>query len=340
MESANQPQITQTIRAIEWWEYKLCPILASMYATAWLLERSVFSMWPLLLFALAALIPGAAYVSVINDATDLEDDAASGKANRLAGKSPVFVAFLLAACVLPGAVVAWLWRSDGLLLGLYGAAWTAFSLYSLPPFRLKNRGAWGVLADACGAHLFPTLVVVTLVFRHFEQPLDTVWFGAVAAWAFGYGLRGILWHQLSDLHHDAQIGLHTFVQHHQTAAIQRVGNFVIFPVEVAAFALMLWRAEGWFVMGLLGIYALLELFRKRRWSMTPVIVTPKTGSHIAMHEFYEVFYPLGFLLSSCWRTPADAVIIVFHLLLFPRRAGKTLHDGTRMIELLRAKYMG
>ncbi|MDQ3815268.1 MAG: hypothetical protein M3347_15205, partial [Armatimonadota bacterium] len=60
-------KISQTIRALEWWEFKLCPIFATIYATAFLLQLSIISSWPLLVLAMLALIPGAAYVSVIND---------------------------------------------------------------------------------------------------------------------------------------------------------------------------------------------------------------------------------------------------------------------------------
>ncbi|HEX7957960.1 MAG TPA: hypothetical protein VF508_13505, partial [Pyrinomonadaceae bacterium] len=163
--------LTRTVRAAEWWEFKFSPILATAYATAFLLNFSLASLWPALLLALAALVPGAAYVSVINDLTDIEDDLACGKPNRLVGRSRGFVAAVLACCVAPGVAFAFYWRGDPLLLSLYLAAWVAFTLYSLPPARLKVRGMAGLLADACGAHLFPTLLVAVLVFRWGGAPL-------------------------------------------------------------------------------------------------------------------------------------------------------------------------
>ena len=78
-------KISQTIRTIDWWEYKLSPMFATIYATAFLSNLSIISLWPIFLLALVALVPGAAYVSVINDLTDLRDDLASGKSNRLVG---------------------------------------------------------------------------------------------------------------------------------------------------------------------------------------------------------------------------------------------------------------
>ncbi|MET0626015.1 MAG: hypothetical protein ABW250_23980, partial [Pyrinomonadaceae bacterium] len=231
--------LPQTIRAVDWWEFKLSPIFAIIYATALLLNVPVASLWPLLLLALAALVPGAAYVSVLNDLTDMRDDLASGKSNRLVGRSRAFVACVLACCVLPGVAVAFYWRGDPLLWSLYLAAWVAFTLYSVPPFRLKNRGLLGLLADASGAHLFPTLLVVGLVYRWSAEPLNLVWFAAVAVWSLSLGLRGNLWHQLSDRDNDEKVHLRTFARSHKITLLHRVGNFVIFPTEWMAFAIML-----------------------------------------------------------------------------------------------------
>ena len=52
----------------------------------------------------------AAYVTVINDLTDFKEDQASGKANRLIGKSWAFAATVLACCIMLGVAVAILWR--------------------------------------------------------------------------------------------------------------------------------------------------------------------------------------------------------------------------------------
>ncbi|MCA1616426.1 MAG: UbiA family prenyltransferase [Acidobacteria bacterium] len=331
--------ISQTIRAFDWWEHKLSPTFATVYATAFLLNLSLVSLWPLYLLALAALVPGAAYVSVINDLTDMEDDLASGKENRLAGKSRAFVAAALACCLLPGAAVAFYWRNDPLLLPLYLAAWAAFSLYSIPPFRLKSRGVLGVLADASGAHLFPTLLVVSLVFRRGGAPVDTVWFAAVALWSLCFGLRGILWHQLTDLENDEKTGVRTFVRGRTIAQLRGVGNFVIFPVELAAFAVMLWRAGSRLAFAFLCLYALVEWSRKWMWRMNLVVVAPRPRYSLLMLEYYEVFYPLAFLLASSARRAEDALLIAAHLLLFPKRATQTLKDIIKLARNARGNLL-
>jgi 4-hydroxybenzoate polyprenyltransferase len=327
------------MRAAEWWEFKLSPMLATAYATAFLLKLSIISLWPLLLLTLIAVAACAAYVSVINDLADFKDDRASGKANRLVGKSRAYVAALLACCVLPGFAVAIYWRGDPLLLSLYLASWVAFTLYSLPPVRLKSRGVLGLLADASGAHLFPTLLAVALVFRRHAGPSDAAWFASVAVWSLSYGVRGILWHQLSDLHNDEKIGLSTFARRHKVAWLHGLGNFVVFPAEAAAFCLMLWHAGGRIAVALLFYYAMLAFLRRRLWGVNLVVVAPKVRFQIVMQEYYEVFFPLAFLLSSSGRYPLDALLIVPHLLLFPRRALRSAKDAKIFVDAFRLIVM-
>ncbi|HKO62444.1 MAG TPA: UbiA family prenyltransferase [Pyrinomonadaceae bacterium] len=318
----------------------MSPIFAVVYATAFILQIPIASLWPLLVLILVALVPGAAYVSVINDLTDIEDDLKSGKKNRLIGKSRTFLVFILSLCILPGLAVAFYWRNDALLVSLYLAAWVAFSLYSIPPARLKSRGVLGLLADASGAHLFPTLLVIVLVFRWQQDPLDLFWLGSVAVWSLNHGLRGNLWHQLDDLRNDEQVGIRTFARSHKIAWLHGLGNFVIFPIELAAFTLMLWRVRSQLAVAFLCIYALLELSRKGLWKMNLVVVAPRDRYSIAMLEYYEVFFPLALLLSSSIQHLRDTLILVAHLLLFPRRAiqivkdiGKLVKDGVRELRL-------
>ncbi|MFL6333096.1 MAG: UbiA family prenyltransferase [Pyrinomonadaceae bacterium] len=330
--------MSRIARAAEWWEFKLSPILATAYATAYLLKLSIISLWPQLLLTLVALAACAAYVSVINDLTDFNDDLASGKANRLVGKSRAFVTAALACCILPGGIVALHWRGEPLLLSLYLASWAVFTLYSLPPFRLKSRGVFGLLADASGAHLFPSLLAVALVYRH-AGAADMVWFASVAAWSLSFGLRGILWHQLSDLHNDEKIGLDTFARRHQVAWLRGLGHFVIFPAEAAAFCLMLWRAGSHLAIALLCYYALLISLRKRIWGVNLVVVVPEARAYILMQEYYEVFFPLAFLISSSWLHPLDALLIAPHLLLFPKRAVQSVKDMKIFMEAFKLVVM-
>jgi len=323
----------ESIRAAEWWEYKLVPIFAAFYGTALLLEVPVSTLWPAALTVLLSLVPGAAYVSVINDFTDRDDDARAGKPNRLTGRSGWYVALLLGLTSSAGLVFVYLWRGDRLLLSAYLAAWLAYSLYSLPPFRWKARGILGVVADASGAHLFPTTVAVVLAFRGAGREIDVRWLTAVALWSLAYGFRGILWHQLIDVENDRKSSVRTFVERHSPMLAARIGTFVAFPLEMLALLAMLIMLKSPLPYLLLGFYALLVWLRVRSWQMNIVIVMPRPRFLIFLHEYYDVFLPFAILVASSLRHPSDWIAVAIHLILFRRRPLQSLDDAVRLFRM-------
>jgi hypothetical protein len=229
------------------------------------------------------------------------------------------VAAGLAFCVL--------WRRDALLLLLYLGAWLAFSLYSLPPFRWKVRGILGVVADAGGAHLFPTLVAVVVAFRWADRPVSAPWMVAVGTWAFMNGLRGILWHQLSDAESDRRAIVRTFAQRHDAGWIARLGTFVIFPIELAGLAGMLWQLGSLIPVIFLGFHLRLMVVRLRTWKMHAVIVAPKPRFLIVLHEYYDGFLPIAVLCAAALRHPADLIVLAIHLMLFSSRIRRAVGDA-------------
>jgi hypothetical protein len=255
-------------------------------------------------------------VSVINDITDLADDLRAGKANRLAGRPSWLRVLLLAAPIAMGVVFTLLWRDDPLLVAAYLCAWAAFSLYSLPPFRLKSRGVLGVVADASGAHLFPTLVGTLLVFRATGQGIDYIWVGAVAAWAFACGLRGILWHQLADLENDRRAAVQTFVLRHSPQVAVRLAGVLVLPLELLALAVLFWRMQSVLPVVFLALYTIFVALKGRFWGIALVIVEPRGRYSILGQEYYTLFFPVAILAASALRHPADWGALTIHLLFF------------------------
>jgi hypothetical protein len=253
------------------------------------------------------------------------------------GRSP---GFRIAALLVPlgiGICFLFLWRRDPPLFGAYLGAWIAFSLYSLPPLRLKVRGFWGVLADACGAHLFPTLVAILLAFRAGGREADTLWLAAGAAWAFGYGLRGILWHQLADRDNDRTAGVRTFAQRHPPRLASWIGTWVAFPIELAGLALLLWMCGLVLPVALLAVYVALAVLRVQLWSMSPVVVQSRDRYFIVLHEYYDVLLPLAILGGSSLRHPADLLALVLYLALFHHRPLESLQDLRKLVGQLRTE---
>ncbi|HEY6138528.1 MAG TPA: UbiA family prenyltransferase [Thermoanaerobaculia bacterium] len=304
------------IRADEWWDYKLVPILSTFYATALVLRVAVTSLWVGALTLLLSIVAVAIYASAVNELTDRVDDAAAGKRNR-AADGPRSVTALVAVAVSAGLAFAWFWRGDRPLLACYLAAWLAFALYSIPPVRLKKRGFAGVLCDAAGEQMFPALAAVFVACLGVRRVPGGAWVAAVAVWALAFGLRGIVWHQLKDLENDRAAGIRTFASRLPRGAAL-IGAFVVFPLELCAFALMLSQIGSPWPAAFLVLYAVYAVQSARRRQLAPVIVAPKPRSFIVLQDFYTDLFPVALLVASAVRDRRDALVLAAHLLLFPR----------------------
>jgi hypothetical protein len=294
-------------------------------------DVSVAAIWPGAVALLLAIAPCAAYVSLVNDVTDRADDRRAGKINRMAGRPAWLLTLLLAVPLSVAVLFGFLWRDDVPLVTAYLGAWAAFSLYSVPPFRLKRRGILGVIADASGAHLFPTLVAAFLSLRAAGKAIDPIWIGAVAAWAFGCGLRGILWHQLYDLEADRKAAVQTFVLRHSRHSAVRLAAYVALPVESVALAVLLWRMQSPWPVPFLLLYAAIATLKSRMWDVAIVIAEPRERYAILGQEYYTLLFPLGILLSSALRHPADWVVMLAHVLVFPAPAVSVATQAYRLL---------
>lgn len=314
-------------RHSEWWEYKLVPLLAISYATMQVSQLEWEAVNQKLLFSLLAIVIGAIYVSVINDITDINEDRIAGKVNRMASIAPIYRMTIVAVCLALGIFCGCLIYPDILGLFFYIMAWIAFSIYSIPPVRLKKRGIWGVLCDAMGAHLFPTLFIVSTLAPLTNSTTSLWWYFVVGIWSFAYGLRGILWHQFFDRDNDLKSGTNTL------ASKQNPRDFVpqeasIFIIEVTAYSAIFIATLNIWTAAALVIYIVLVLIRtvsfKYRISL---IITPTGVPHqILMNDLYLVFFPLSLLLTLAIAHPNGWIYLCGHLLLFPRKTILVVYD--------------
>ena len=176
-----RPSLTQAFRAEEWWEYKLAPILAAMYATALTIDVAQTAVWPALLIALAALVPGAA-TQPDQHATD-RATTRSGKPMSDGALEDLRVCHRGTAapescCIRGGRIAA-------------GALFARGGPSPVFPHHLAGRrAALGVLADASGANLFPTLALWSSCYRR-PNPVEFV--DVASSVGVHERLRGILW---------------------------------------------------------------------------------------------------------------------------------------------------
>jgi hypothetical protein len=306
------------IRSHEWWEYKLPPLLALGYATALSSPVPLYKTAGWLVFVLLSIIAGAVYVSVINDITDVREDLASGKANRMAGISPRRRWIIPAVCIALGLLFLHFLYADVLSAWLYALPWISFSLYSFPPVRLKNRRAWGVIADASGSHLFISLLIVSCVSRFAGITIDWIWFTAVGIWSFTYGIRGILWHQFMDRDNDRGVHLKTFATERDPASFKPV-SVLLLSIECMALAVMLFRIAIPYTLLALVFYFILVLIRykKQDYAVVVILVPRDRPFQILMGDYYHLFLPLSLLIYAAFIQPWAWVVLGLHVLLFP-----------------------
>ena len=161
-------------------------------------------------------------------------------------------------------------------------------------------------------------MAVFLACRGAQRAVSEAWVASVAVWALSYGLRGILWHQLTDLETDRAAGVRTFARRYPLAA-PRIGTFVVFPLELCALAAMLWQIRSAWAPAFLVLYVLYAIRSARRWQTTPVIVVPRPRFFILLQQFYSDLFPVALLIAAAVRDRRDVVVLLIHVVLFPRR---------------------
>jgi 1,4-dihydroxy-2-naphthoate octaprenyltransferase len=316
-------RIVEATRAIDWWDYKLLSIVQVFAATALVLHVPLSPLWFDAALLVAAIAIGAVFASLINDITDLADDARAGKPNQVARMPRGMPTALL------------------LLTVTYLCAWIAFVAYSVPPLRVKARGGWGVVAMASGEAALPGMVAALLCHHAAGRPLNGLWILAVAIWSFGNGARAIVWHQLNDEGADREAQIKTFVQSVGRARATRIVTLGLFPVELAGLAAMLAMIGSiWPVIGL-GLYLFVVFLRTRFWRYVAVIVTPQRNHMLILQEYYLGFLPLTILIAAALRHPTDAFALLVLPVLFPfvslRIFGGTLKLGLWLVAGMRHK---
>lgn len=304
-------------RAKEWWEYKFPPMFAVAYLIILNNPYPFHHSIPLILLLLSAITLGAMYVSFLNDATDVAEDAKAGKKNRIAAYTTFQKTVLVLLPLVVGVCIIGVFLNSFSYAALfYCAAFIAFTLYSLPPFRLKERGVAGIIADALGSQVFPTLFIAVCMFQYINQEIQLLTFTFLGVWLLCFGLRGILWHQLADKENDKVSGLLTVVQDMNKPQLVRLG-IVIVTIEIIAFATYILINHWFLIIPGLAFYFIYIWMQSKIQHIEQILIEPANKEYrIFLFEYYQVFLPLSVLLVCIFKNPINIIGLVFHCLLF------------------------
>ena len=287
------------------------------------------------IFSLASL-GIATFGQLLNDLTDVSQDVRSGTQNLMAHKGPLGRAILFATALIVGILPWWWLPVTPLILALVAAEYLLFVLYSLPPFRLKNRGIFGPVADALYGYVVPNTVAV-LLFARIGGGVPPWLVAVIATWAFFFGLDQIIQHQFLDESRDQLDGIKTFVVSAGWRSAFDTLLWVILPLEVLAFlaliACMGIVAPATAVASVVYLAAVLSDWRHRSlWNTTridrlPPIHRVHVLSNLAMAGFVWRWLPLVSLIVLVANRPSYLPLVVPHLILFPEPLIWAWHEG-------------
>ncbi len=308
---------TGFLRIGDWWSYKVPPLLAIAYLLLRLHGVALSSGGPTVLIFLISVIGTAGFGHLLNDLTDMDEDSRAGKSNVMARLAPGLrvpvLVLLLAASLAP-----WLWLPVGgfnfaLLLGLVAL----FGLYSVPPARLKERHAWGVLADALYGHALPNLIT-GITFSLFAPSLDgwhLAFLGSLFGWKLMQGLCGAIVSQIRDRKNDRRSGARTFVIVFGPRRALNLVNRVLLPAQFLLFLVVCGVTSvrvPWFG-ALYGIFFAATAWKvHHRWKKPLSVYSRSYMGYAYLNDFSELWMPLGLLIDLTVAMPQYAMLLIAH----------------------------
>ena len=312
------------VRADNWAYSKIPPLLAVGYGTILVNGMDFLSGLQALFLSFVCIFSVAAYGHIVNDIFDIEQDLAIGKKNAMARLSPIL---RLGACLIfiASGVGPLFLRDFGLAaVILLAINYLLPMIYSVPFIRLKERGFLGVLADALGAHLVPTLFIA-LSLTDMNNTSSTLGYAVAASagiWAFFAGLRGIIIHQIADERSDRSANVVTFVTSRRRKRLRKLVLRFFVPCEVIGLI--------WFLGIMLPSSPLLAIFIliygagefakvKFRWKLPlfyPEHPSKEPYLPLVNNEFHEVWLPCALVGQLVFKDLFYGLMLAVHIVLF------------------------
>lgn len=313
------------VRWDEWYDSKIAFLLICMYYAALAQPAPGGQRLAEMAFLLVTLCAYAAFGHLVNDFSDREADRVAGKRNVLATLSDQKGrAWVLGAAVIAGVLALPYWQQPAVLVSLI-SAYALAAFYSLPPLRLKERGAAGLVAAAVAQRTLPCLVVFYAM---------NFWnWTAVALCVLNtlIGARYILVHQILDAPNDARAGIRTFGTDHSADVLRAFLTRLLFPLELVSLAvvLLLMGRNIPAVWALAPAYAAWTVIQRRRqpWRISPV-------SYSLLADLYYAYWPLLLSAVLVLRDVAFVGISIFTIVWLFRNLSSSARNA---VDVLRAR---
>lgn len=321
-------------RANTWWNAIVPQVLGWMYF-CWLcngaqLGRFIYT-YEYLFFVFCffvSLISISAFGYLFNDWCDIKSDAIAGKKNRLASLNPILQ---IVVVVVPLLIGCFFWMPVSITASiLFSLQIISLIIYSVPPFRLKNRGVLGVAADAFYGHINPVFITL-FVFSFFDATGSyyKVLIGSVLFVATSLkGIRNILLHQIEDRKKDKQAGIQTFVVKNSALfTLYFVNRLLYFEIAFTlALSLIISFFSPPFFLCLL-LFSIITYLKFSGWKLADIPQRQLKFKFLYfLNDYYESWMPVFFLILLSTKAPVYLLFLLLHLFLFPNFWNKLLAD--------------
>lgn len=309
-----------TQRLSEAWNYK-APILISVpYYFALTGNMQLEEVMAAIAASYLTISGIAGFGYFMNDLTDAKQDALAGKPNGIAGLTR-WQQLAILMVILLFALLPWLYlplqKTNAPFLLLQ---FVLFLIYSVPPFRLKERGFAGVLTDALYAHINPALLAsltfIIITGKLIEELRYYLLF--LILWQLFLGIRNIVQHQIADVANDNQAKVNTFVTQTAFHDHRKLITHLVMPLELFSFgcffAVIGLNGLGWLGVGFCLVMVALQFitfrnsdeFRVARWKQLLILA----------NQVYLVWLPLSILLTICTARTKFIFLLLPHIVLF------------------------
>jgi 4-hydroxybenzoate polyprenyltransferase len=275
-----------------------------------------------LLAVVGTIAAWAAFGYGINEVADRQCDQQAGKSNRAAGLSRATWSLFLLLTAGSSLGLTLLWRADAAAPALVLAGLVLSAGYSLPPLRLKERGAMGLVAAAVAQWGLPVLAVSAI------QPWGSLRPGpwCLALLGLAIGMRWIAVHQMHDTAVDRNAGVQTYASGGGRIWLVIMGAFLSELVLLAT-TLVITLPESIPAIVALGLSIILQLlprprgdsFRKRLQGY----------EHAPLREYYFLLLPVTLAVGRGLSSPAFLLLAAMFLVLGSGYVGGTIADLRR-----------
>ncbi len=263
----------------------------------------------------------------LNDLTDIEPDRIAGKRNMFLLFSKTTIGLIGIGCLI-FTILPWL-LFPFTIISLFFICLEIglFAIYSFKPFRLKEKGWAGLVADALYAHVIPVMFAV-YTFTLIKNPLFNLEFCHITGvlWVFLTGTRNILKHQIEDFDNDQKSNTKTLLQSMNLNRVRKNVVTILIPLEISLFIITLIAINqlNIILVGIFLIYTTLYFIKRKDEIWKNSIIDINSLFYFlaerVLNEFYERW--LGLLTIIIFIIYFNEInylaILAFHVLLFHR----------------------